>query len=76
MSDYLATCGLPGCWSLFEQTEGRGRPRRYCSEEHRRAADTMRKRTLARLDLMRDAVRRDEHLLAALGGDVADEDSL
>jgi len=28
----------------------------------------MRKRTVARLALLRDQIRRDEHLLAALGG--------
>lgn len=22
MSDFLTTCGLPGCWALYEQTEG------------------------------------------------------
>jgi hypothetical protein len=65
----LIPCGLPGCWAIYEQTQGAGRPRRYCSDEHRREAETMRKRTVARLTRLRDQVRRDEHLLAALGGD-------
>lgn len=74
MTEFLTTCGLPGCWALYEQIEGRGRPRRYCSDEHRRQADTMRKRTVARLALLRDQMRRDEHLLAALGGEDDDAD--
>lgn len=64
----LTPCGLPGCWELIERTPGRGRPRVYCSDEHRRQADAMRKATEARLSHMREQVRRDEHLLAALGG--------
>lgn len=61
-------CELPGCWALVERTPGAGRPRRYCTEEHRREADTMRKRVVARLASLREQIRRDEHLLAALGG--------
>jgi hypothetical protein len=60
-------CRLPACWALCEQP-GRGRPRRYCSDEHRREADLMRTRTVARLAHLREMIRRDEHLLAALGG--------
>lgn len=74
MSAFLTSCALPGCWAVYAQTEGPGRPRRYCSDEHRREADTMRKRTVARLGLLRDQVRRDEHLLAALGGEDDAED--
>lgn len=73
MSDLPTPCALPGCWALCPQPEGAGRPRRYCSDEHRREADTMRKRTVARLNLLRDQVRRDEHLLAALGGEDEEE---
>lgn len=65
---FLSPCRLPGCWTLIEQPTGAGRPRHYCTDEHRRAADTMRKRTVARLTRLRDQVRLDEHLLAALGG--------
>lgn len=69
MSDFLIPCHLPGCWALIDQPSGPGRPRRYCSDEHRREADTMRKRTVARLTHLREQIRRDEHLLAALGGE-------
>lgn len=68
MSDLPTPCALPGYWQLCEQPPGAGRPRRYCTDDHRRQADTMRKRTIARLTMLRDQVRRDEHLLAALGG--------
>jgi hypothetical protein len=61
-------CRLPGCWELIEQAGGRGRPRHYCCDDHRRAADLMRTRTIARLMHMREMIRRDEHLLAVLGG--------
>lgn len=67
MTDLLTSCALPGCWVVFEHHDGPGRPRRYCCDDHRREADTMRKRTVARLALLREQVRRDEHLLAALG---------
>ncbi len=64
--EFPAPCALPGCWQLVVKRKGPGRPWHYCSDEHRRDADTMRKRTVARLEFFRDQVRRDEHLLAAL----------
>lgn len=65
----LTPCALPGCWALCEQSTAAGRPRLYCTDEHRREADTMRRRVVARLAAMREQIRRDEHLLAALGGE-------
>lgn len=64
--------GLPSvclrvtCWNIFFVEPGPGRPRRYCSDECRRRADTDRKRCLARIEQLRDQLRREEHLLAAM----------
>lgn len=62
-----SVCERIGCWQTFVVTLGRGRPRRYCSDECRRQADADRKRCAARVERLRDLLRREEHLLAAMG---------
>lgn len=62
-----AVCERIGCWHTFVVTLGRGRPRRYCSDDCRRQADTDRKRCVARIERLRELLRREEHLLAAMG---------
>lgn len=68
-----STCERVGCWSTFVVTLGRGRPRRYCSDECRRQADTDRKRCVARVERLRELLRREEHLLAAMGTETSNE---
>jgi hypothetical protein len=70
----LDVCGLVGCWTVIESHAGPGRRRRYCSDEHRRDADTMRKRAVARIDHLAALLERERHLLAALGGAVTATD--
>lgn len=65
----LDHCALVGCWAVIENHPGRGRRRRYCTDDHRREADTMRKRALARVEHLTALLDRERHLLAALGGD-------
>lgn len=69
-----ATAECPSCGERFHQIDGteeralevvRSALAKHEQDEHRREADTMRKRTAARLALLREQVRRDEHLLAA-----------
>ena len=62
-----AICERIGCRNGFTINLGRGRPRRYCCDECRRDADTDRKRCVARIERMRELLRREEHLLAAMG---------
>lgn len=63
-----ATCERIGCWATFVTTAGRGRPRRYCSDECRRQADVDRTRCVARIDRLEELLRRERHLFAAMGG--------
>lgn len=62
-------CERIGCWATFVINLGRGRTRRYCTDECRRQADTDRKRCLARIAQLEEQLRREQHLLAAMGGE-------
>ena len=66
MSETLDYCGLIGCWRPLVQ-KGRGRRRDYCCDEHRREARNMRREAEARIARFSELIRRDQHLLAALG---------
>lgn len=63
-----ACCERFGCWNTFIVTLGRGRPKRYCSEDCRRQADVERKRCVARIELLEKQLTRERHILAAMGG--------
>lgn len=64
-----AICERVGCWNGFIVTLGRGRPKRFCSDECRRAADNDRRRCIAQIARLETALRRERHLLAAMNDD-------
>lgn len=64
MSTY---CARPSCGRMILPTEGPGRPRRYCSDACRRAADRAIRIARSREALALDQLRRARHTLAAHG---------
>jgi len=65
-------CARPRCRALFVPDDGKGRRQRYCSAECRRAADTERKRVIARIASLERSLRLARLDLAVFGID-ADE---
>jgi hypothetical protein len=60
-------CGRLTCNKAFIQTAGRGRPKEFCSETCRRAADRDYKRARSRAGLLDEQLRRTQHEVAAYG---------
>jgi len=60
-------CGRLTCGKAFIQTAGRGRPKEFCSETCRRAADRDYKRARGRAGVLDEQLRRTRHEVAAYG---------
>ena len=74
-------CGRLTCGQAFVQSVGRGRPKEFCSDTCRRAADRDYKRAKGRAGILNEQLRRTQHEVAAYGrrseeGQLSPEDRL
>lgn len=65
--DIASYCGRLTCGKAFIQAAGRGRPKEFCSETCRRAADRDYKRARGRVGILDEQLRWTQHEVAAYG---------